>query len=88
MPKAVNRGDVLFAHVYLDPDNPPSEIMLQCLCARIEHRRGPGGEKYQGPIIAHLDDVFFNTTGQGFISRAEVRLILEREDIVVRVTFM
>jgi hypothetical protein len=26
---AVNQGDVLFAYVYLDPSNPPSEVMLQ-----------------------------------------------------------
>ena len=35
---AVNTGDTLFAYVYLDPDNPPTEIMLQWHNGSWEHR--------------------------------------------------
>ena len=34
----VNPGDILIAYVYLDPDNPPSEIMLQWHDGSWEHR--------------------------------------------------
>jgi hypothetical protein len=34
----VNTGDVLFAYAYLDPANPPSEIMLQWNNGNWEHR--------------------------------------------------
>jgi hypothetical protein len=34
----VNTGDVLFAYVYLDPANPPQEIMLQWTNGSWEHR--------------------------------------------------
>ncbi len=34
----VGEGDVLFTHVYLDPDNPPLEIMLQFNDGTWEHR--------------------------------------------------
>lgn len=37
-PLVVNPGDVLFAHAYLDPSNPPSEIMLQWYDGSWEHR--------------------------------------------------
>jgi acyl dehydratase len=36
LPVAV--GDTLFAYVYLDPDNPPSEVMLQWYDGTWEHR--------------------------------------------------
>jgi hypothetical protein len=35
---AVGEGDRLFAHVYLDPENPPKEIMLQWNDGTWEHR--------------------------------------------------
>ena len=34
----VNIGDTLFAYVYLDPANPPSEVMLQWYDGSWEHR--------------------------------------------------
>ncbi len=34
----VNTGDILYAYVYLDPANPPSEIMLQWSDGSWEHR--------------------------------------------------
>jgi hypothetical protein len=34
----VNTGDVLFAYVYLDPANPPQEVMLQWTNGSWEHR--------------------------------------------------
>jgi hypothetical protein len=34
----VNPGDVLFAYIYLDPDNLPSEVMLQWNDGSFEHR--------------------------------------------------
>jgi Tc toxin complex TcA C-terminal TcB-binding domain/F5/8 type C domain len=37
-PLVVNPRDVFFAHVYLDPRNPPSEIMLQWYDGSWEHR--------------------------------------------------
>ena len=39
-------GDTLFAYIYLDPANPPSEIMLQWNDGSWEHRA------YWGPIIS------------------------------------
>jgi hypothetical protein len=47
-------------------------------------------ERYPGPIYSHLDQVFFNTgPGRyaGALSRAEVRLLLERPDLLERTTF-
>ena len=35
---AVNAGDILIAHVYLDPANPPTEVMLQFNDGTWEHR--------------------------------------------------
>lgn len=35
---AVNSGDILFAYVYIDPNNPPSEVMLQWFSDSWEHR--------------------------------------------------
>jgi hypothetical protein len=37
-PLQVNTGDVLFSYVYLDPANPPSELMLQWVDGSWEHR--------------------------------------------------
>jgi hypothetical protein len=37
-PLEVGEGDRLFAHVFLDPDNPPREIMLQLNDGSWEHR--------------------------------------------------
>ena len=36
--QAVHAGDVLFAYVYLDPANPPSEVMLEWNAGNWEHR--------------------------------------------------
>src|SRR5204862_5547556 len=38
---AIAAGDTLFAYVYLDPANPPSQVMLQW--NRSEERRGGNG---------------------------------------------
>jgi len=58
----VNTGDVLFAAVYIDPDNVPSEIMLQWYDGSWEHRaywggyfitygaNGSAGSYYIGPM--------------------------------------
>ena len=35
---AVAAGDVLYAYIYLDPANPPSEIMISWLSDNWEHR--------------------------------------------------
>jgi hypothetical protein len=35
---AVERGDVLYSYVYIDPANPPSELMLQWFDGTWEHR--------------------------------------------------
>jgi hypothetical protein len=63
-PLAVNAGDLLFAYVYLDPDNPPSGIMLQWFDGSWEHRaywgvdtiaRGTAGtasRRFMGPLPA------------------------------------
>jgi hypothetical protein len=40
----VGEGDVLFAHVFLDPTNPPKEIMLQWHTKNWEHRAYWGGD--------------------------------------------
>ena len=37
-PLVIENGDILFAYVYLDPDNPPREIMLQWNDGSWEHR--------------------------------------------------
>ena len=42
-PLDVNTGDVLFAYVFLDPKNPPQEIMLQWHDGAWEHRAYWGG---------------------------------------------
>ena len=34
----VNQGDVLFTYVYIDPANPPSQVMLQWLTYEWDHR--------------------------------------------------
>ena len=59
---AVAAGDTLFAYVYLDPANPPSEIMLQWNDGTWEHRAywganliawgadGTVGRRFMGPL--------------------------------------
>jgi hypothetical protein len=42
---AVNSGDTLFAYVYLDPVNPPSEVMLQWNDGNWEHRAYWGADE-------------------------------------------
>ena len=61
---AVGVGDTLFAYVYLDPANPPSEVMLQWTDGSWEHRAywganlipwgtdGTAGRRYVGPLPA------------------------------------
>ncbi|MEW6302770.1 MAG: PQQ-dependent sugar dehydrogenase [Verrucomicrobiota bacterium] len=49
---AVSAGDVLFTYVYIDPANPPSEIMLQWNSGNWEHRA------YWG-----VDAIFWGTDG-------------------------
>jgi hypothetical protein len=61
---AVNAGDTLFAYVYLDPANPPSEVMLQWNNGSWEHRAywgansiaygtsGTTSRAYMGPLPA------------------------------------
>ena len=44
-PLVVGRGDVLFAMVYLDPENPPEEIMLQFNDGNWEHRAWWGADR-------------------------------------------
>jgi hypothetical protein len=60
----VNVGDTLFAYVYLDPANPPSQVMLQWTDGSWEHRAywganqigygtpGTAGRRYMGPLPA------------------------------------
>ncbi|MGH7597722.1 MAG: SpvB/TcaC N-terminal domain-containing protein [bacterium] len=45
-------------------------------------------ERYQGPIVSHLEGVFLRTGGGGQVSRAEIRLLLERPDLLERTTFL
>ena len=45
IPLQVDDGAVLFAHVYLDPENPPQEIMLQWNDGNWEHRAYWGENK-------------------------------------------
>ena len=61
---AVNAGDYLYAYAYLDPANPPSEVMLQWNDGTWEHRAywganninyglpGTTGRVYMGPLPA------------------------------------
>jgi hypothetical protein len=61
---SVNTGDVLFAYVYLDPNNPPTEVMLQWNNGSWDHRAywgannisygttGTSGRLYMGPLPA------------------------------------
>ena len=61
-PLSVAAGDTLFAYVYLDPANPPSEVMLQWNDGSWEHRAywgadqvtfgvgGTVGRAYMGPL--------------------------------------
>ncbi len=63
-PLSINTGDVLFAAVYIDPANVPSEIMLQWNNGSWEHRaywggafitygvNGTPGSYYMGPMPA------------------------------------
>jgi hypothetical protein len=44
---AVDTGDTLFAYVYLDPANPPSEVMLQWNDGSWEHRAYWGANKIE-----------------------------------------
>ena len=44
-PLEIGPGDMLFAYVYLDPDNPPQEIMLQFNDGSWEHRAVWGESK-------------------------------------------
>lgn len=60
----VNAGDTLFLYVYVDPLNPPREIMVSWLDTNWEHRaywgenlinygaNGTAGRRYMGPIPA------------------------------------
>jgi hypothetical protein len=60
----VKTGDVMFAYIYLDPANPPSEVMLQWNDGSWEHRAywgankilygndGTGGRRYMGGLPA------------------------------------
>ena len=60
----VGVGDILFAYVYLDPANPPSEVMLQWYDVNWEHRAywganligwgtdGTTSRQYMGPLPA------------------------------------
>ena len=60
----ISTGDVLYAYVYLDPNNPPSEIMLQWNDGSWDHRAywggdglgygvdGTPGRVYMGPLPA------------------------------------
>jgi hypothetical protein len=43
----VKPGDIMFAYVYLDPANPPSEVMLQWSDGTWEHRAYWGANKIQ-----------------------------------------
>ena len=61
---SVSTGNVLYAYVYLDPSNPPSEVMLQWNDGSWEHRAywganqigwgadGTNGRRYMGPLPA------------------------------------
>ena len=61
---AIGTGDVLYAWVYLDPSNPPSEIMLQWNDGSWDHRAywganslsygidGTASRRYMGPLPA------------------------------------
>ena len=55
---AVNAGDTLYAHVYLDPANPPRQVMLQFFDGTWEHRAYwgtyliPWGGTNVGPLPA------------------------------------
>jgi hypothetical protein len=61
---SIDPGDVLYAYIYLDPANPPSEIMLQWNDGTWEHRaywgantlaygiEGTVGRRYMGPLPA------------------------------------
>ncbi len=63
-PLVVNPGDVLYAYVYLDPQNPPAELMLSWGTTDWEHRAywgsnqiaygadGSPGRHYMGPLPA------------------------------------
>jgi len=63
-PLNVAAGESLFAHVYLDPANPPSQVMLQWYDGSWEHRaywgmnyigygtHGTPGRRYMGPLPA------------------------------------
>ena len=43
-PLVVSEGDVLFAHVYLDPQDPPQQIMMQWNDGSWDHRAYWGGD--------------------------------------------
>jgi hypothetical protein len=64
-PLQVQTGDTLYAYVYLDPDNPPSEVMLQWSVGGSWERRaywganlinfgtnGTNSRRYMGPLPA------------------------------------
>ena len=63
-PLSVGVNDTLFAYVYLDPANPPSEVMLQWNSGNWEHRAywgsnsiawgtdGTASRRYMGPLPA------------------------------------
>src|SRR4029077_13810572 len=44
-PLAVKVGDIFFVYVYLDPANPPSEVMLQWSADNFEHRAYGGANQ-------------------------------------------
>ena len=47
-PLAIGKGDLLFAYVFLDPDNPPETVQLQFNDGRWEHRATWGADKCFG----------------------------------------
>src|SRR5204863_273131 len=61
-PLAISAGDVLFAYVYIDPANVPSEVMLHWYDGSWEHRAywgankitygtdGTASRRYMGPL--------------------------------------
>ena len=62
VPLQIGVGDVLYAYVYLDPVNPPTEVMMQWNDGTWEHRAywganliawgtdGSVGRRYMGPL--------------------------------------
>jgi hypothetical protein len=49
-PLVVERGDVLYAYVWLDPDRPPRQVMLSWFDGSWEHRAYWGEDRLQGGV--------------------------------------